>query len=605
VQVKPRQRFVSSAALDLELAEQSLQLGRPPRRSPRVSGSLFFLTRKLISEPKININTRIVVIGCSDAAIALLEALVTVPYLNFNYLYLVVPGARERVSVPRGSLGGSHTSSFFARSCAYTADELRGLSLGARVWLIDSRVVDIDRQSKSVTLPDDAILPYDYLVIAPDFVDQSLQPLGPDAVGVTGAFSMIDEEAEAAAVAYLNAQHAAVPVIVYGGSLDAYCTVQGLLSCGVEASVISLVQPHNKADGCFFDPRVLTKVHEVLHEMGIQVKHSLRLVGLDCDDSKLLTAAIFEDSNAVGSSSVSALACSVLICCGPKSIERATFEAINSNSLVYDGRLVIDHSFLTNDPAVYAAGVITKFSRRHRCKIPMELCSSRETGAKLAQALLPAIDPLSSTSANVDLVPVMEKPRVEAALLPGGLHYLHIITPKQPYDSYFSIVSHTTFGRELISEPAAGLGLQYKFCAVRLDHLGKIHSIVYLGSQMVEEQNWICLIGLPEVAVNNLASRFDEKIIPDLPGFLRQNWAMALYHDRFHEFRLAVRQELEGDEEFVGALPFGTTACNLSQQVDVDALVYALPNAKRDIVRTRLRDFIHINRSQLDMYQPS
>ncbi len=52
---------------------------------------------------------------------------------------------------------------------------------------------------------------------------------------------------------------------------------------------------------------------------------------------------------------------------------RSTFEAINSNSLVYDGRLVVDHNFCTNDPSVYAAGVITKFSRRYRVKVDVEL----------------------------------------------------------------------------------------------------------------------------------------------------------------------------------------------------------------------------------------
>ena len=212
-----------------------------------------------------------------------------------------------------------------------------------------------------------------------------------------------------------------------------------------------------------------------------QVKTGLRLVGLDSDDSRLLTAAIFEESNAGGSTSVSALPCNVLLCCGKKAIERATFEAINSNSLVYDGRLVVDHNFCTNDPVVYAAGVITKFARRYRCKTSMELCSSREAGAKLAQALLPALDPLSTAPSNADTAPKMEKPRVEAATLPGGLHYLHIIAPSPAIDSYAAMVSHPTFGRELLSEPS---GSYYKLCAVRLNKHGMIHSIVYLGSEV-------------------------------------------------------------------------------------------------------------------------
>jgi len=252
---------------------------------------------------------------------------------------------------------------------------------------------------------------------------------------------------------------------------------------------------------------------------------------------------------------------------------------------------------------VYAAGIVTKFARRYRSKTPMELCSSREAGARLAQALLPALDPLSTAPVHTDTAPKMTKPRMESAALPGGLHYLHIISPSPAYDSYSAIVSHPTFGRELVSEPADNAGLDYSFCAVRLDHHGIIHSIVYLGRQAVEEQNWACLIGLPETAVNNLASRFDENIVPDLPGFLRQNWAIALYHDRFSEFRLALRQELEEDEDFARALAAArASAGGAAEQVDVSAFIAELPASKCDIVRTRLRDFIHTNKNQLDMY---
>ena len=218
----------------------------------------------------------------------------------------------------------------------------------------------------------------------------------------------------------------------------------------------------------------------------MQVKHGLRLVGLDSDDSRILTAAIFEESSVggTGSTSVSALPCTLLLCCGHKSIERATFQAINANSLVFDGRLVVDNNFRTNDSAVYAAGDITKFARRCQCRASMELCSGREAGTRLAQKLLAVLDPLSGVPSSDEAAPHMEKPRVEAATLPGGLHYLHIILPAPACDSYSAIVSHPTFGRELVSEPVATP--DYEFCAVRLSRDGIIQSIVYLGTQVSE-----------------------------------------------------------------------------------------------------------------------
>ncbi len=41
------------------------------------------------------------------------------------------------------------------------------------------------------------------------------------------------------------------------------------------------------------------------------------------------------------------------------------FTAINDACLVYDGRLVIDASFHTNDIAIRAAGPLTKFQRSY------------------------------------------------------------------------------------------------------------------------------------------------------------------------------------------------------------------------------------------------
>ena len=102
----------------------------------------------------------------------------------------------------------------------------------------------------------------------------------------------------------------------------------------------------------------------------------------------------------------------------------------------------------------------------------------------------------------------------------------------------------------------------------------------------MEEENWACLIGLPETALNNLASRFDENIVPDLPGFLRQNWAMALYHDRFNEFRAVLREEFEDDKDFAEALTTagGSTSSCGPASFDVGRSLKMLPVSKCDNV---------------------
>jgi hypothetical protein len=39
--------------------------------------------------------------------------------------------------------------------------------------------------------------------------------------------------------------------------------------------------------------------------------------------------------------------------------------AINDSCLVYDGKIVVDKEFFTNDPVIRAAGPLTKFARRY------------------------------------------------------------------------------------------------------------------------------------------------------------------------------------------------------------------------------------------------
>lgn len=44
------------------------------------------------------------------------------------------------------------------------------------------------------------------------------------------------------------------------------------------------------------------------------------------------------------------------------------FVAVNEAALMYDGKLVIDHNFRTNDPYIYGAGSFTKYQKRYFAK---------------------------------------------------------------------------------------------------------------------------------------------------------------------------------------------------------------------------------------------
>ena len=81
-------------------------------------------------------------------------------------------------------------------------------------------------------------------------------------------------------------------------------------------------------------------------------------------------------------------------------IDRGTFGAINGASIVYDGAVVTDARFRTNDPCIWSAGPAARFARRYRNKLSPGLCSAREAGAKLGASLLAALDPLAPETAR-------------------------------------------------------------------------------------------------------------------------------------------------------------------------------------------------------------
>ena len=106
-----------------------------------------------------------------------------------------------------------------------------------------------------------------------------------------------------------------------------------------------------------------------------------------------------------------------------KGVDYSAFKAINDACLVYDGHLVIDSTFHTNDCSIRAAGPLTKFARRyHADQWSHSHFSSREVGQELAGALLPLFDPTLEPATNPPgdldrLTPMYQQAKVQGPLL--------------------------------------------------------------------------------------------------------------------------------------------------------------------------------------------
>ena len=112
--------------------------------------------------------------------------------------------------------------------------------------------------------------------------------------------------------------------------------------------------------------------------------------------------------------------------------------AANKCHLVYDGRLVIDNDFHTNDSCIRAGGKLTKYKRSYYVDSWSHACfNQKEIGADLAFRILKLVDPtLYDEQDGVDeitdsarvgrnepdekvLIELYKKPIISYALLPG------------------------------------------------------------------------------------------------------------------------------------------------------------------------------------------
>ena len=198
---------------------------------PDTGMSLHFITKRLLTEPKINCNTKIVVVGGSTAGISFIESLLFTPYLNFTSVTLVSPGGLNFGGESKGDGSG-----LLVKDEDYpSAGRMVGLGLHNKIRVADAELVELDRDEKAIVLNDESILPYDVLVLATGRADASVKKVPGAGEGYDGIFFMSGEGAKLAcqATKFLTADD---KVVVYGNALEALTSVSGLIDAGVNGS---------------------------------------------------------------------------------------------------------------------------------------------------------------------------------------------------------------------------------------------------------------------------------------------------------------------------------------------------------------------------------
>uniref|UniRef100_A0A8B9MTB7 Cilia and flagella associated protein 61 n=1 Tax=Accipiter nisus TaxID=211598 RepID=A0A8B9MTB7_9AVES len=460
VPVRPRRQIV------YPLEELGINAPSEQVSKDQLSYSLNHINRKLVLASKTSINTRIVVVGASDVGISFLETLIFCPHLKFNNLTLI-----SIHGLPGKDLRGSKHRRFLINSHCFNDEDYAQMSLCSWVNVVVGKMTGINRTAKYVVVSKEKKVPYDYLVLCTGQKYQVLSPTGADISKLptnreviskwpqryTGKvpsnhFTLNDDQDCLKAMHWLkeNIVNSEGNVIVYGNTIDIYTTVETLLSLGINGSRIHLVQPPLSSNvTCLNNNEIESAVQEALSKAGVSVYcDSILAQWNEGDDPDLITCAAFTTNTKPFK-----LQCSAFFSFAYRAVDYETFKAINDACLVFDGRLVIDTKFRTNDVSIRAAGPLTKYSRRYCVdEWTHSNFNSKEIGFELAASMLNLLDPTCKTFSKIPegtdrLIPMYKGCKIKGGVLPGGYNYLHISKPEIPIrlDLELALCDHVTW----------------------------------------------------------------------------------------------------------------------------------------------------------------
>ena len=428
---------------DVVHADFQLVAGRRSHTGFEAHFALFVFTARISAAPRVAVNSRVVVVGATEAALAVVERLLTCPGCAFNSVTLVASG---------GLNVGGPASVYNRASLAKLALEGGGGGGGAGgVAVVENAVVGLDRAACQVFLDDDTVLPYEVLVLASGMQDQTRWRLGaaPDLP--------VERLSDLAANLTLQEAGELQSVIVYGGTLEALGGVRTLLNRGVRPEAIRVVTPPPTGAPGTGVPALAASAagniggsvawHMIAVQGQAKARGDLRLVGAESCDAGV--RATFEGPCDAGDGGVVTMEADFLVACDEGDVDPAIFRCLNDAGIVYDGHVVIDAAFRTNDPNVYATGSIAKFSRRYgKGVLPLKYHDAREAGFKLADSLIGAATGAPAATA----APSLTSPLAVSVILPGKFQFLYVAAPACFVNPTFE---HPAGGRSLVTKDDA------------------------------------------------------------------------------------------------------------------------------------------------------
>jgi hypothetical protein len=531
-----------------------LVAGRRSREDFDAHFALFALTPRVAVTPRTAVNARVVVVGGSEAALATVDRLVTHPGTAFNNITLVTSGAL--------AVGGA-ASAYNRASLAKLALE-NGGGVGGGVATVEASLRALDRDARVVVLDDDTELPYEMLVLCPTHEDQTRRAMD--------AASHLPVERLRDVLGALTREDASslTSVVVYGDTFEAMGAPRALVAAGVAPSAIHRVSPASRTDGRGVSALVASAAaatpglgpETLVAEGQPATREGLTFAGAEPLD--VGARAYFRGET---DDDVVAIDAEFVVTCDEGDVDPATFRCLNDAGIVFDGNVVVDAAFRTNDPDVYAGGDVAKFSRRLGLDVAQTTHRDpMEVGRKLADAIIARATGRRMPTTAPELVGA----RAECATFPGGARFARAAAPA------------TRASRDAVSPPPGGRAVTSvaggEYCRLDVDATDTIVAFSYLGANAVDPRRFARLVGLPASLLELDAFERDAATDPDAAGSLMTRLnaphLAAVYHDGFAATHAALMTTLRrGADAADFAHPLGpNTVAEVAQETALDFL---------------------------------
>ncbi|CAH1391442.1 unnamed protein product [Nezara viridula] len=581
--------------------------------------ALFHMNYKMAGIQKKLYTTKIVVVGAGELALSFLEHLIFSPscwYLGYKSITLISQGGIPNKFEEKYE---TFVKMMMVSSDRYNEEYLGKLSLETWVDIAVGTVTSIDRKQKFLLVDEEYDFDFDYLFlfcgtqftipqsVAELVTNKECRVVVDEIKGVEIKHSNRPENLftinsdQDAFYTLMNLKEKFdktefdrdTKIVIYGHCLNALACIAGLLEFGIKSSFFVLVEPatcpSENIDYAYNTP-VYNSLKATLQSCQIEAYYHYSFSSYETEETVVtheinITKVHFQSQNRV--ISFKALA---LISFEPKTINYVTRLALQKACLTFDGKLVIDSDFLTNDKNIYGAGSLTRYKKKYYCDhYNHENYSSHEIGAEIAYRFQKRIQMEESGKSYLSekrSVTEFTHPIVVTCKLPGGWNYLHVTKPG-PMAFLQTIASKKPWGKVLETGSAfdrQGPG----YFRIIINQCQLVCDILCFTTNKIDVHNMICLYNKHESLLNQLLLRWKGDLISDLYIYFKEPWAYALYHDRFPLFM----EEIQ------------TFYLNMISEKDkelVEDLFNYIPELKTAIEK-KVKEFLDYNENQLTTY---